>query len=324
MCSAYGGKAGDELPLLMHFNKLRATCEQLLRETFSIYLTLLKILVPTLIVVKMLELMGATAVLGAWLGPVMALIGLPESAGLVWATTLLTNIYTGMVVFVSLAEQQSLTVAQVSVLGTLMLIAHALPFEGAVAKKAGIPWWFTLLLRIGGALLLGALVHLCYQHFGWLQQPNQLAWQASPTDGSLITWVKDQLFTIGVIFFIILTLISMLRLLRKLGIERLLHWALFPLLRLLGIGREAANITIIGITMGLSFGAGILLNEVGRGKLSKRDVLLTVSFLGLCHSLIEDTLLVMLLGAHLSAILWARLIFSVITIALLARLLPKS
>lgn len=300
------------------------TCARILQETFSIYLTLLKILVPTLIIVKVLEIMGATAVLGAWLGPLMALIGLPESAGLVWATTLLTNIYTGMVVFASLAEQQSLTVAQVSVLGTLMLIAHALPFEGAVAKKAGVPWWFTLLLRIGGALLLGAMVHLCYQYFGWLQQPNQLAWQASPTDGSLISWATDQLLTIGAIFFIILILVSLLRLLRKLGVEKLLHWMLFPLLRLLGISREATNITIVGITMGLSFGAGILLNEVGKGKLSKRDVLLTVSFLGLCHSLIEDTLLIMLLGAHLSAILWARLAFSVISIALMARLLPKT
>lgn len=308
----------------MHLRNLSRVCAQLLRESFSIYLTLLKILVPTLIIVKVLEMMGATALLGALLGPVMALIGLPESAGLVWATTLLTNIYTGMVVFLSLAEQQSLTVAQVSVLGTLMLIAHALPFEGAVAKKAGIPWWFTLLLRIGGALILGALVHLCYQYSGWLQQPNQLAWEAPKNDGSLVAWATDQLLTIGAIFLIILTLVSMLRLLRKLGIEKLLHWALFPLLRLLGIGREAANITIIGITMGLSFGAGILLNEVGKGKLSKRDVLLTLSFLGLCHSLIEDTLLVMLLGAHLSAILWARLAFSVVTIALMARLLPRN
>ncbi|GGD70380.1 hypothetical protein [Lacimicrobium alkaliphilum] len=303
---------------------MRGTGAQLIRESFSIYLTLLKILVPTLIIVKVLEMLGATAFLATLLGPVMALIGLPESAGLVWATTLLTNIYTGMVVFLSLAEQQSMTVAQVSVLGTLMLIAHALPFEGAVAKKAGVPWWFTLLLRIGGALILGALVHLCYQHFGWLQQPNQLAWQAPETDGSLFAWAKDQLLTIGAIFFIIFALVSLLWLLRKLGVEKLLHWALFPLLRLLGIGRDAANITIIGITMGLSFGAGILLNEVGKGKLNKRDVLLTVSFLGLCHSLIEDTLLVMLLGAHLSAILWARLAFSVITIAIMARLLPKA
>ncbi|WP_088330083.1 hypothetical protein [Lacimicrobium sp. SS2-24] len=303
---------------------LGRTCKALLHESFSIYLTLLKILIPTLIIVKVLETLGATALLASLLGPVMALIGLPESAGLVWATTLLTNIYTGMVVFLSLAEQQSLTVAQVSVLGTLMLIAHGLPFEGAVAKKAGVPWWFTLLLRIGGALLLGGAVHLCYHYFELLQQPSQLLWQAPERDGSVSQWLVDQCLTIAAIFFIILTLVSLLKLLRKLGIERLLHFALSPLLRLLGIGRDAANITIIGMTMGLSFGAGILLNEVGRGKLSRRDVLLTVSFLGLCHSLIEDTLLVMLLGAHLSAILWARLLFSVVLIAMIARLLPQA
>ena len=48
---------------------------------------------------------------------------------------------------------------------------------------------------------------------------------------------------------------------------------------------------------------------------------MSMAFLGLCHSLIEDTLLILLLGADLSAILWARLGFSLLVIAVLSRIL---
>ena len=71
--------------------------------------------------------------------------------------------------------------------------------------------------------------------------------------------------TLATIFVVILALMSFLKLLRWLGVERLIHKLLYPLLRLLGIGPAAANITVIGITLGLSFGAGLLLREAHSG-----------------------------------------------------------
>ena len=291
----------------------------LMLDAGRVYLTLLKIMVPALIIVKILEMMGATRWLGALLAPVMGALGLPESFSIVWAATLLTNIYTGMVVFFDLA-QEPLTVAQVSVLGALLVVGHSLPIEGAVAKKAGVPWWLTLLLRIGGGLLLGWLLHLLYRHGDWLQQANQLAWQPERTQPGLVAWAWLQLKTLASIYVIILGLMALLAVLRRLGIERLMHALLAPPLRLLGIGREAANTTIIGLTLGLSFGAGLLIRDAESGRLGARDAYLTLCFLGLCHSLIEDTLLVMLLGAHLSAVLWGRLLFAFILMGILARL----
>lgn len=293
----------------------------LIIDAARVYWTLLKIMVPALIIVKILETLGATQWLSSLLAPVMGAIGLPESFSVVWAATLLTNIYTGMVVFFDTA-QQPLTVAQVSVLGALLVVGHSLPIEGAVARKAGVPWWLTVLLRVGGGLVLGWVLHTLYQHTGWLQEPNRLAWQPEPVREGILAWVVLQAQTLGTIYFIILGLMALLAVLRKLGIERLMHLLLAPPLRLLGIGREAANTTIIGLTLGLSFGAGLLIRDAESGRLSARDAYLTLCFLGLCHSLIEDTLLVMLLGAHLSAVLWGRLVFGFLLMALLARL-PK-
>lgn len=297
-----------------------STTGQLLGEAWTVYWALLKVMVPTLLIVKALEMLGMTELLGHWLSPLMAPLGLPEPLSLVWAATLLTNIYTGLVIFFEVSRDTPLTVAQVTVLGALMAVGHSLPIEGAVARMAGVPWWLTLLLRLGGAWLLGWLLHLSYSWGGWLQHANHVVWQPSAQEATLAAWLQGQATTLATIFVVIFVLMSLLRLLHWLGVERLIHKLLYPLLRLLGIGPAAANITVIGITLGLTFGAGLLLREAHSGRLTPRDIVLTLCFLGLCHSLIEDTLLIMLMGADLSGLLWARLGFALVIIALLARL----
>ncbi|WP_207309005.1 hypothetical protein [Marinobacter salicampi] len=94
---------------------------EIFKESGRVYLTLLKILVPALVIVKSLEMLGFTLWLGAVLAPLMGWLGLPETVSIVWAATLLTNIYTGMVLFFEVARTEALTVAQVSVLGTLQI-----------------------------------------------------------------------------------------------------------------------------------------------------------------------------------------------------------
>lgn len=290
------------------------------REVWQVYWQLLRLMVPALVVVRLLEHFGATGLLGSLLSPVMALVGLPEVAGIVWATVLLTNLYTGLVVFFALAPEMSLTVAQATVLGTLLLVAHSLPVEAGIARAAGVPWRVTLGMRVGGALLLGALLHQAYRIGGWLQDPIVLDWAPPAQATSVVGWLGEQLMTLGWILLVLVLLMALLRLLRALGVERLMHMLLSPLLRVIGLGPQAAGLTIVGVTLGITFGAGLLLQEVRSGRLSRREVWLALGFLGLAHSLIEDTLLVMLLGADLSGILWARLAFAIASIALLARL----
>lgn len=290
----------------------------------GVYVTLLKVMVPALLVVKALDMIGATQWIGVALGPLMELVGLPPEMGMVWAATLLTNIFTGLVVFFEVAGDASLSVAQVTVLGALLLIGHSLPVEGAVAKRAGVPWWAIIALRIGGALVFAALVHWSYRLLGarWPglgQQAAELAWRPNPSAEGLGHWLVSQLSTLGLIFVIIFALMALLEVLKALNLERLVHLALAPLLGFLGIGRGAANVTVIGVTLGLSYGAGLLLRDLDSGVMSRRDAILALCFLGLCHSVIEDTLLILLLGAELWAVLGARIAFAIVVIALIAR-----
>ena len=289
-------------------------------EIFEVSYTLFKIMIPVIIVVKILEELGIIEYIGIILEPLMSLVGLPESMGLVWATTVMTSIYGGMVIFVSQAPSD-LTVAQVTILGGMMLLAHGLPVEVRIAQKAGMSVWFSLLIRVGGGVLYGWLLFQIYSAGDWLQQPNQLMWQAEPSvDTSLIDWGVTQLKSLAIIQVIIIVLLFFLKILKLIGIEKLLAIMLSPILKVLGISKQATTITIVGITLGLAYGGGLLIKEAQQGMLTKKDVFTAIALLALLHSLIEDTLLILLLGADLSGVLWFRLCFSFIFISILSRL----
>ncbi len=305
------------------FYTLLQVFRELFSNAFQTSIMLFKIIVPISILTRLLQQWGIVDYFGIILSPVMELVGLPGRIGLVWATAMITNLYGGMVVFASLAPGLDLTVAQVSVLGTMILVAHSLPVEGLIAQKAGVRLRATLLIRVMGALLIGWILHLVYQMTGVLQQTNQALWNPPVVGHTWSSWVIAELRNMFYIFLIILTLTAVLMLLKRLGISDLMTRLLAPVLKTLGISREAAPITIIGITLGLSYGGGLIIQEARSGKLSKADLFASITLMGLCHSIFEDTLLMMVLGAHISGIIWARLVFSLLVIYLLVKLIRK-
>lgn len=296
----------------------------LIKEIFSITTNLFKLMIPIIIIVKIIEELGGIKYIAMLLEPMMDLVGLPASMGLVWATTIITNIYGGMIIFMTSASNETLTVAQVTILGGMMLLAHALPIEVRIAQKAGVRVVFTLLLRIGGALLLGFLLHQIYSSGDYLSETNNALWKPQIVeDDSLPTWIVSQIKALGQVFLVICVLVVFLKLLKLSGIEKLLAILLKPLLKILGLSEKTTSITIIGITLGLTYGGGLLINEAQKGEISKADIFGSLSLLALCHSLIEDTILIMLLGADISGVLYFRLLFSVVLIALIVRLVRQ-
>lgn len=261
------------------------------------------------------------------LTPLMALVGLPPEMGLVWATALLNNIYSAIIVFLALGAAP-LTQAQMTVLATLILVAHNLPVELGIARKSGARLRFQIVSRFGGALVLGMLLSAAYKALDTLQGPAVVLFTrpeaaATPT---LWLWALGEGQKLLSIALIITGLMALMRLLTAVGAIDLLNRLLRPVLRLIGIGPAASGITVAGLTLGVAYGGGLIIFEAKSGRVDKRDVFFSLTLMGLCHSLIEDTLLMAMLGAHLSGILWARLVFALAATALLvkcsARLAP--
>lgn len=284
-----------------------------------ISLELYKIMIPIIIAVKILQDLGLIAWLALPLAPVMHLVGLPGEMGLVWATALVNNIYGSMIVFVSLAGQHDLTVAQVTVLGVMILIAHGLPVELQIVRKSGPRMGFQAFLRIGGALALGWALSRMYAWGGWLQEANVVLWQPQPQSEDLLAWGLGQVSNLAMIFVIITLLSVVMRVFTVIGLTGLCVRLLAPVLRLLGIGAEAGTLTIVGMVMGLAYGGGMIMHEAHSGKVGPKDIFSSLSLMGLSHSVFEDTLLMIVIGGHVSGLLWARIIFTLVVVALLVR-----
>ena len=119
------------------------------------------------------------------------------------------------------------------------------------------------------------------------------------------------------LYAVICAVMLLQKILDLLQISRFAAWLLGPILRCLGISPRAVSVVVIGFTMGILYGSGVLIQSVHEGQLSRRDVLCSISLLGLCHSLIEDSLALALLGGTLWGILGFRIIFTLIFGALL-------
>jgi len=247
------------------------------------------------------------------------LVGLPGEMGLVWATALINNIYGSMIVFVSLAGQHDLSVAQVTVLGVMILVAHGLPVKLQIVRKSGPRIGFQAVLRIGGALTLGWLLSRIYAWGGWLQEASVIVWQPRPESESLLSWGLGQVQNLAMIFVIITILSAVMRVFTAIGLTGLCVRLLAPVLRVLGIGSEAGTLTIVGMIMGLAYGGGMIMHEAHSGKVGSKDIFSSLSLMGLSHSVFEDTLLMVVIGGHVSGLLWARIIFTLVVIALLVR-----
>lgn len=301
-------------------NKLLATLWAIPKESASISFTLFKIMVPIIVIVKIIKELGVVEYLSLPLAPLMTLVGLPKEMGLVWATALVSNIYSGIIVLASLVGDHPLTVAQATVLGVILLVAHALPIEIKIVGESGPRMWFQVFLRVIGGLVLGFCLERIYTLTGTHQGPAAMLWSpSSTTDPSIVMWALGELKNLVWIFLVINGLVSFMRLLDAIHLIDFMNRMLSPLLKFIGIGPKATSITIIGLTMGLSYGGGLIIHEARSGNVSESDVFFSLSLMGLCHSLFEDTFLLMLIGGAFSGLFWGRLVFALLAVALLVR-----
>lgn len=296
------------------------------RRSWRMFITVTKIMLPVMVVVQIAQVYGLVDLVGRWIAPAMAMLHLPPEAGIIWATTLLTGIYGGIASISSLSSTLDLTSAQLSALCAMMLFTHALPVEQSVVKRAGASFSATAALRIVTALVYGGLVSwICYLT-GVLSDPVSLAWLRGSDSGtsaapaSVFSWVQATLFSLGLTLIIIMVLVVALDLLERTGITRRFTAAMMPVLRISGLSADVAPVTTVGVLLGLTYGGALIIEESAKQNFSARTRFLALSWLSLSHALIEDTLLMMALGADVWIILVGRVLITLLIVAALAKL----
>ncbi len=287
-----------------------------LRESVLVYWRLLKIMVPVMVIVEIAIRFGVVTLISKWCEPFMTFVGLPAELAVVLATNLLVGLYGAGAALVALAPSLDLTIANMTVLGGMMLFAHSLPIEQTIVKKTGVSFTLSTLSRLIAMIVYGWLLHWIYSGMDVLQEPATIliAGTEDQNDGGWLAWGVSSVIGLFWIFWILLFLISLLRILEVIGFTRLMTKALSPALRLIGVGPNAAPLTMIGILLGLAFGGALILREVEKGGLKPKSIFISMIFMGFCHSIIEDTLIVIAFGGHWSGVLVGRILLSILLI----------
>ena len=295
-----------------------------LSNSVRVFWQVAKISLPLLVVIKYLQdNFGFIDHVGYWLSPLMGLLNLPGEAGVIWATAIFLQIYPAIILLISLWDDLQLNVAQVSTLALLILVAHNLVIEGRIVQKAGFRIFTAIFFRIVFGLFFSAFFAWLYVLFDWFQQPANLILIKNGIPSQWFEWAKYQAYIWFEIWLIILVLVSLIDFMKITRFERVMIKILHPILRIIGIGEKTITITIIGMTLGIAYGGGLLINQSNDREIPKRDLICALIFLGLTHSIVEDTLLMLLIGADISVVLFGRVFLTLLVMIFLARFIKN-
>ena len=115
---------------------------------------LTKVIVPTMMLVHVLERTGLLSYISTALGPVMGLFGVPGEGALALVVANLGTVYGGLAAVVAL----DLTIKAKTILAAMMMICHAAISETALVSKAGARGSWVLGARLVAMVLVGLLL----------------------------------------------------------------------------------------------------------------------------------------------------------------------
>lgn len=94
-------------------------------------------------------------------------------------------------------------------------------------------------------------------------------------------------------------------------------WA--RIVRHVGLDERSAAPTLIGFLFGLAYGGGVIVRDIRRHDLGRRQVFIMSVFLSMVHAIVEDSLLFIALGAGVLWVVVFRIVWAaVVTVALTA------
>src|SRR5690606_18664942 len=141
---------------------------------------------------------------------------------------------------------------------------------------------------------------------GVMDDPVSLAWlqaTSSAGDTGLWAWAQATALSLAMTFAVLVALLVLLDALDRTGVTARITSMLTPLLRFSGLDTRAAPVTTVGVLLGLTYGGALIIEESGKQQFDSRTCFLALAWLSLSHALIEDTVLLLALGANVWVVL---------------------
>jgi hypothetical protein len=280
--------------------------------------TLGKIIFPVTLIITLLSHTPVLKWLIAWIAPAMKWIGLPGEAAIPLVLGNFLNLYAGIGGILTL---DSLTVKDVFILAVMLSFSHNLFIESGVAASVGIKLWVILIVRIGLALFSAIMVNLFWDggtekaQYGFISKP-----ESAPEGWGEITLNALEKASVGIlqIALIVIPLMIVMQYMKDKGWLKVFSNWMAPAMKLLGMKENTSMTMAAGLTIGLAYGAGVMMQAVEEDGVSKKDLYLAFIFLVSCHAVVEDTLIFVPLGIPVLPLLLIRVVTAIILTMLVA------
>jgi spore maturation protein SpmB len=278
---------------------------------------LTKIIFPISLSISLLSYTPVLKWMMELISPVLKLIGLPGDAAIPIVLGATLNLYAAIGAMFNL----TFTVKEAFIIAIIVSFCHNLFVETGVAAKLGVKVRIVLGVRVGLALLTASLIHLLWQggseiaQYSFLQQHSE----SVVTGFFPIIWhsVSKSLTGIWQMAKIVMPLMIVIQCLRDFGWLEKISKGLAPAMRFLGLKENTSLTLAAGLTIGLAYGAGVMMQAVEVDGVSKKDITVIVLILVSCHAVIEDTLLFVPIGIPILPLFLIR-VFVALTVAMMA------
>ncbi|MGM0622716.1 MAG: nucleoside recognition protein [Campylobacterota bacterium] len=262
-------------------------------------LIIVKLVIPIYILAEILYHYNTLEYIAFLIEPVTSLLNLPAQSALAIISGMFLNLYAA----VAFAAPLEMSIHQWSILAVFLGICHSLVVESAIMKKLGISNSYSYALRIVVGLLAGIFTALLPSElfnatvsahtFEKQDHSSIIDLLSTATYAAVILAVKIIILITALIF--IMDFIKSLPQLQR-GQKHV---------------SKGFSITV-GVILGITYGAGILIKEAQSGAMSKKEIFTIATFLMICHAIIEDTLLFVIFGADFTMVVAIRTFFAII------------
>lgn len=273
--------------------------------------TLGKVIFPVTLLVSLLQ---HTPILG-WIinmiSPLMGIFGLSGEAAIPLVIGNVLNLYAGIGAILTL----DLSVKEVFILALMLSFSHNLIIESTVAAKVGLKLWIIMLVRLGLAFSSAIIVNLVWQggsetaQYGFIGKS-----ETAPIGWGAIILEAIEKAGLGIVqlALIVIPLMVAIQFLKDFGWLHVFSKRMALVTRFLGMKENTSMTLVAGLSIGLAYGAGVMIQAVKEDNVSYKDLTLAFIFLVACHAVVEDTLIFIPLGIPVWPLLTIRLVVAIL------------
>ncbi len=271
---------------------------------------LTKIMVGVSFGIMLLQYFGVIAWISELLTPLFSSFGLPGEAALAYVSGYFVNCYTAMAVMSTL----ELSMREATILAVMVLCSHNMIVETTVQAKTGSSAVRIVIIRTLSAFILAFVLNKI--------MPGELITSVAKVSNDtnvvfvefMKSWAFRTLKTVALMVVLVYALTLLQRILNEFGIIKHISNFLKPVMIFFGLPPRTAFLWLVANTLGLAYGAAVMIDEAETGTTTKEENDLLNHHIGVSHSNLEDLLLFTAIGGSFLWMLLSRWAMSLLLV----------